>query len=253
MLLAKLDDREKVVEYNIQQMLAESTLAIEIAEARAEEYKAELDTAIRLFKSRAMSEEERRLAEVRWKINKLEADREKENHKVEQLKAELLKIQLGDHRIVSPMKGIVQKVYKREKEALSIADGLELFRIVDPDVVWVEGDVPIKYLYRVRRGLQVEVQPQYFDSERKRVDLPQAKMKFRGRITFVDPEIQLVHKTFMVRAEVVNTGHVLRKGLSAVMTIMLGPAERKEPRRVAQRRRPDPLRPSHSGFRLVAK
>ncbi|HID20988.1 MAG TPA: HlyD family efflux transporter periplasmic adaptor subunit, partial [Planctomycetaceae bacterium] len=184
---------------------------------------------------------------------KLEAEREKENHRVEQLKAQHLKIQLDDHKIVSPMKGIVQKVYKRERETLSIAGGLDLFRIVDPDVVWVEGDVPIRYLYRVRRGLQVEVQPQYFDTDRKRVDLPQGKMKFRGRITFVDPEVQPVNKTFLVRAEVINTGHVLRQGLSAIMSIVLGPAEQKEPRRVAQRRSADPLRPSASGFDIVGE
>ncbi len=245
MLLAELDYREKEIEYRIGAAVARSVLGIQIADARSEEYRAELDTAVRLFKSRAVSEEERRLAEVRWKISKLEADRERENHEIEQLKAEQLKVQLDDHRIVSPMKGIVQKVYKREKEALSIAGGLELFRLVDPDVVWVEGDVPVRYLYRVRRGLEVEVQASYMDSERRPIDLPQAKLRFRGRIVFVDPEVQLVNKTFLVRAEVVNTGHVLRQGLAAFVTIELGPARAEQPKRVAQRL---PIRPFRPGF-----
>ncbi len=49
-----------------------------------------------------------------------------------------------------------------------------------------DGYVPIEYAYRVKVGQVVEIQPR----TRSRIPLPVEKKRFRGKITFVDPEIQ---------------------------------------------------------------
>ncbi len=67
-----------------------------------------------------------------------------------------------------------------------------------------------------------------------RIDLPQAQLKFRGRVVFVDPEVESTNKTFLVRAEVENKGQILRKGLTTAMVIFLSPATKQEKMRVAE-------------------
>ena len=58
----------------------------------------------------------------------------------------------------------------------------------------------------------------------RRTPLPVEKKQFRGKITFVDPEIQPVAETAVrICAEFENPGWELRPGLDARMTIFLTP------------------------------
>ena len=55
--------------------------------------------------------------------------------------------------------------------------------------------------------------------------MPVEKKRFRGKITFVDPEIQPVAETAVrIRAEFDNPGWELRPGLEGYITVFL-PAE----------------------------
>src|SRR5262249_32592087 len=80
--------------------------------------------------------------------------------------------------------------------------------------------VPIEYAYRVKEGQAVELQPK----SKSRTPLPIERKRFRGKITFVDPEIQPIGETAVrIRAEFENPGRELRPGLEGQMTIFLPP------------------------------
>ena len=56
--------------------------------------------------------------------------------------------------------------------------------------------------------------------------MPIEQKRFRGKITFVDPQIQPVAETAVrIFAEFENKDHELRPGLKGVMTIYLDPGE----------------------------
>ena len=53
--------------------------------------------------------------------------------------------------------------------------------------------VPLEYAYRVKEGQVVEIQPKITGGRGE--PLPIEKKRFRGKITFVDPQIQPVAET----------------------------------------------------------
>ena len=69
-----------------------------------------------------------------------------------------------------------------------------------------EAYVPLDFAYRVKVGQIVEIQPRLRTSGRGE-PLPIEKKRFRGKITFVDPQIQPVAETAVrIRAEFENPG-----------------------------------------------
>jgi multidrug resistance efflux pump len=214
---------------------------------------ARLDAAGKLVGRRAISEEEYRLAQVNVQVNRFMALKEAEKRVVEQKKAERARVFLQDHEIRSPIRGIIKKCFKREKESVTSND-LQLFHIVASDKVWVEGMAPVNALYRVRVGQKVDVKLVIPEPERSigeprkgissgvpsakspvdgdrspesRVELPQEKLTFQGTIVYIDPNADPSGGVFRVRAEVDNqfdpeTGDpVLRAGLNTNMKIYL--------------------------------
>ena len=217
--LARLDSRETEIEYEIQQMLGNSSLSIHASSARLAEFRSRLEAAKKLARKNAISLEELRLADVQVTINEVEQSIEIEKQKMEKLKARRLKILLDDHTIRSPMKGIIQKIYKREREALQAVEGLQMFRIVNTDQVWVEGHVSVSYLYDVKKGQSVTVT--LADADGNPMSIPRASGNFRGKIVYVDPDVAGASRKFMVRAEVDNRNLILHAGLPARMEIDL--------------------------------
>ncbi len=220
-VLARLDDRIAKIEYEIQKLIGDSDLAIRVQEDKLAEYKARLDSADTLYKNRAMSKEDYRLAVVNVRVNQTLLLQEVEKQKTEQLKSDRALETLKDHTVTSPIKGVVQKVARREQESLSPNEagqgpqslqGLQLFRIVASDKLWVEGFAEQLYLYRIRPGQRVQVQIN--------LDVPEAREMFEGKVVFVDPEIQAGNGTFMVRAEVENRASLLKAGLRGTMRIL---------------------------------
>ena len=79
--------------------------------------------------------------------------------------------------------------------------------------------MPLDYAYRVKEGQIVEIQPRLRSGRGE--PLPIEKKRFRGKIMFVDPQIQPVAETAVrIRAEFENPGD-LRPGLMVQMTIFL--------------------------------
>lgn len=225
-VLAQLDADEAKLEFELQDLMGKSTFAIESAQEKLEEYRVRREKTKLLYDTQATSEEEWRLANVNVRVNDIQVKQEVEKRQLEQIKARRAKVILDDHTIKSPLNGVVQKCFKRAGESVP-ANDLQMFRIVAIDKVWVEKRVPESDWYRVRRGQPVRVQLVFLDRGKK-INVPQGNLVFNGKVVFKDPDVDLVSRTFLVRAEVENqfdpiTGDpILVAGLKADMEIVMG-------------------------------
>lgn len=251
-VLAVLDSRDAELELAIQEILGNSDLDEQSQKEKLNEYLARLEAANKLYPRRAISEEEYRLALVNVNVNRFMTFKEAEKRLVEQKKSERARVFLSDHVIKSPMRGVVKKCFKREKESVTTSD-LQLFEIVSLDEVWVEGWAPVSEIYRVKVGQDVQVKLAISEMDREtgierrpsfstntskapaesdrsteaRSDLPQERIVFPGKIIFIDPDANFSAGKFRIRALVINqsdaeTGEpILRAGLNTTMMVQL--------------------------------
>ncbi len=141
-----------------------------------------------------------------------------ENRKIAQAELDLAKQTLDEHTIKAPFDGLVTKRMKNPGETVRANEAV--VELGNLGRLAADAYVPLEYAYRVKEGQVVEIQPR----TRSRTPLPVEKKRFRGKITFVDPEIQPVAETAVrIRAEFENPGWELRPGLDAQMTIFLTP------------------------------
>ena len=133
----------------------------------------------------------------------------------------LAKRTLVEHTIVAPFAGIVLNRMKHPGESVRANEAV--IQLGDLSRLSAEAYVPLDYAYRVKEGQVVEVQPHLKLTAARSEPLPIEKKRFRGKITFVDPQIQPVAETAVrIRAEFDNPGG-LQPGLKVRMTIFLGP------------------------------
>jgi RND family efflux transporter MFP subunit len=141
-----------------------------------------------------------------------------ENIKIATAELDLAKQTLAEHTITAPFDGLVTKRMKNPGETVRANEAV--VELGNLNRLAADAYVPLEYAYRVKEGQVVEIQPR----TRSRTPLPVEKKRFRGKITFVDPEIQPVAETAVrIRAEFDNPGWELRPGLDAQMTIFLTP------------------------------
>jgi multidrug efflux pump subunit AcrA (membrane-fusion protein) len=102
-----------------------------------------------------------------------------------------------------------------------------------------EAYVPLEHALQVKEGQVVEIQPR-LRTGRSGEPMSIEKKRFRGKITFVDPQIQPVSEVAVrIRAEFENPGE-LRPGMMVQMTVYLTqdiaavPYERAAPTRTAR-------------------
>lgn len=102
--------------------------------------------------------------------------------------------------LVAPMEGIVT-----EREAAvgeTVTPDKSLLTLLNPSVVWVEGDVFEKDLPRVRLGLPAQITTDAFPGK-----------TFHGRISNISATVNPETRATRVRVAVTNTGSVLRPGM----------------------------------------
>jgi len=162
----------------------------------------------------AKAEGELKVAEAAIK----EAD---ENRGIAKAELHLAERTLAEHTILAPFDGIVLKLMKHPGESVRANEAV--IQLADLSKLSAEAYVPLSYAFQVKEGQVVEVQPRLNDTGARRELLPIEKKRFRGKITFVDPQIQPVAETAVrIRAEFENPGD-LRPGLKVQMTIFLTP------------------------------
>ncbi len=129
---------------------------------------------------------------------------------------------LEEHTIVAPFDGVVLKLMKHPGESVRANEAV--ITLADLSKLSAEAYVPLQHAYQVKEGQVVEVRPRLNVSGARGELLPIEKKRFRGKITFVDPQIQAeVETAVRIRAEFENPGGDLRPGLKVQMTIFLTP------------------------------
>jgi len=102
--------------------------------------------------------------------------------------------------VPAPIDGVVTE---RGANAGSAVDpATKLFTIVDLANVWIVADVYERDLNRVRVGVRATITATAYPER-----------TFDGRISFIDPQLNVATRTAKIRVEVANPGEVLRLGM----------------------------------------
>jgi multidrug efflux pump subunit AcrA (membrane-fusion protein) len=143
----------------------------------------------------------------------------RENRAIAGAELDLAKRTLDEHTILAPFPGLVLKRMKHPGESVRANEAV--IELGDLSKLSADAYVPLEFAFRVKEGQVVEIQPRI--STGRGEPLPIEKRRFRGKITFVDPQIQPVAETAVrIRAEFENPGD-LRPGLMVQMTIFMTP------------------------------
>jgi len=177
-----------------------------------------------------VSIEEQRKAEAEVKVATAMINEAVEKRAMDRAEDALARRALDEHTITAPFDGIVIERMKNPGESVRANEAV--VRLGNLSKLRAFAYIPLDYAYRVKEGQIVEIQPRI--SGARAVAVPIEQKRFRGKITFVDPQIQPVAETAVrIYAECDNREFELRPGLKATMTIFLnsegGPADTSNP------------------------
>jgi RND family efflux transporter MFP subunit len=166
-----------------------------------------------------VSQEEIKKAEAEVKVADAMFREAVEQQGLNKADMELAKQAVEEHTIRAPFDGVVFERMKHPGESVRANEAV--VRLGNTDRLRAWSYVPLEYAFRVKVGQVVELQPR-LQGIRSGVHLPIEQKRFRGKITFVDPQTQPVAETAKrIYAEFENPDHILDPGLKGVMTIYL--------------------------------
>jgi len=167
-----------------------------------------------------VSQEEMRKAEAEVKVADAMAREAVEQRALNKADLDLAEQAVKEHTIVAPFDGVVFKRLKNPGESVRANEAVVSLGNLEKLRAWTY--VPLDYFSRVKEGQIVELQPRL--QGMRGAHLPLEQKRFRGKITFVDPQVQPVAETAVrIYAEFENKDRELRPGLKGVMTIYLTP------------------------------
>jgi RND family efflux transporter MFP subunit len=112
--------------------------------------------------------------------------------------------------VPAPLDGVVTE--RLANVGLNVDPATRLFTVIDLSTVWVVGDVYEKDFSRVRVGSEAVVTtPAYPD------------LTLRGRVSYIDPQVNSTTRTAKLRVEVPNLRGDLRLGMYADVVVSGGP------------------------------
>ncbi len=165
-----------------------------------------------------VSAEDMAKAEGELKVADAQIQEATENQKAAQADLALARQIVEEHTIVAPFDGVVLKVMKHPGESVRANDAV--VQIGNLAKLAVNAYVPLKYAFKVKEGQVVEIQPRFESTDVGNEEME--RLKFRGKIIFVDPSIQPVAGTERrIRAEFDNVDYKLSPGLKVQLTIFL--------------------------------
>jgi len=164
-----------------------------------------------------VSDEDVAKAEGELKVADAQVLEARENRGIALAELDLAKRTLVEHIIVAPFEGIVLKRMRNPGESVRAHEAV--IQLGDLSRLCAEAYVPMEHSFRVKEGQVVEIQPRLRSGRGEPLAIE--KKRFRGKITFVDPQIQPVAETAVrIRAEFENPGD-LHPGMMVQMTIFL--------------------------------
>lgn len=209
----------------------EAILAVERAKLKRDE---------KLFShNRAVSVEALQIQQLAVRTAELDLQAAIQNRRMAESQMNQGKALVAARDIVSPHDGIITEIYINAGEPIQyyVSDHtyseyfdvhsdirkptldtylFAICKVVDVDRLRVTGFLDVGDAWRVHRGQVVRIMPALEGG-----DLPIEREIFKGKITFVDSEIDPKLRTCRVFAEVENRGGLLRSGLECRMEIDL--------------------------------
>jgi multidrug efflux pump subunit AcrA (membrane-fusion protein) len=110
-------------------------------------------------------------------------------------------------RIVAPQDGFV--VEKMVVEGQMVDAGMRIYRLADLGLVWVQAQVYEQDLVYLKLGQEATVKLDYLPDR-----------EFRGRVTYIYPNVDEKTRTAKVRMEFHNPGYFLKPGMFAIVQVM---------------------------------
>jgi RND family efflux transporter MFP subunit len=109
-------------------------------------------------------------------------------------------------RIVAPQDGFV--VEKTVVEGQMVDPGMKIYRLADLGLVWVQAQIYEQDLVYVKLGQEALVTLSYLSDR-----------EFRGRVTYIYPNVDEKTRTARVRMEFHNPGYFLKPGMFATVQV----------------------------------
>ena len=110
-------------------------------------------------------------------------------------------------RIVAPQDGFVME--KMVVEGQMVEPGMKMYRLADLGLVWVQAQIYEQDLPYIQLGQEVTVTLSYLSDR-----------EFRGRVTYIYPNIDEKTRTARVRMEFHNPGYFLKPGMFATVQVV---------------------------------
>ncbi len=202
------------------QLQADSTAPTEKADAQKEVAISVVARNKRLNdrKPGMVSAEDVAKAEGELKVAEAQLHEAKENKAIAGAELLLAKQTYNEHEIVAPFDGVIIKRMKNPGESVRANEAV--VQLGNLDKLSADAYVPLDFAFRIKEGQVVEIRPHI--THGKGEPLAIEKKRFRGKIVFVDPQIQPVaEEALRIRAEFDNPTGELRPGLMAKMTIFI--------------------------------
>jgi len=166
----------------------------------------------------SVSYEEMAKAEAELKVAAATMIEAEERVKLDQADLALANRALVEHTIVAPFDGIITERMKGPGERVGANEPVVKMGNLGKLKVW--GYVPLSYYSRVKEGQVVEFQARLMGERHN--PLPIELKRFRGKITFVDTQVQpITESAIRIYADFENKDYELRPGLKGTMTVYL--------------------------------
>lgn len=186
-------------------------LQVEMAEAKVQEAEANLEASRTLFdryqkllESKVVPQQlyedvalKLRLSEVRLALAKSERD--------------LAKQSLSDHRILSPVEGVVNVKIASLGEHVNVAPKDEIVTLVQMNPLELEFFVPESWVGKIQPGTRIQFTVKAFSEE-----------KFAAVLQFVSPTADPATRNVKMKAVVQNPGYRLKPGFFAEVSVQTG-------------------------------
>jgi len=197
-LIARIDDADLLAQ------LAQAQAAVEQSKVDLETTKKNYERMKTLFDEKAITELQMETAESQYKTSNARLSQSK-------AQAELIKVQLSNTKIYSPISGIIFQKYVSAGEIIGM--GSPIVTVYNPSSLMLEVNVDEADIGKIKLGQYAEIFLDAYPGE-----------KVEGVVTYLASASQDVKEkgvTFLVRIAVKKTNVVLRLGMTADVDIFI--------------------------------
>jgi len=145
-------------------------------------------------------------------ISKQEFDQAQSSVAANRAAVDLNKAQLKEATITAPFDGVMGD--RRVSLGQFVTKGTILTFLINDDPMKAEFYIPERYLSRVKEGQTIELTIAAYPNE-----------KFKGEVYFIDPQIDELTRTALIKARVPNADGKLRRGMFANLELIVNVRE----------------------------